>query len=74
MSEAGDEEVPGQPGEGEEETKLVTFDKDMIEEFYQETLEPQQAVEFIAGKLGFTEYTTNVKESIQIEIYEQMLK
>ena len=75
MSEAAAEEVPGETVEGEDSfPKVITFDKDVIEEYYQETFSPQQATEFIAGKLNFTEYTTNVKESIQVEIYEQMLK
>ncbi|QDZ23087.1 hypothetical protein HOP50_09g56270 [Chloropicon primus] len=73
--EPADVPVPQEEEGGEEQTQAPepTLDLEAIEEFYKESLGTSQAVDFIASKLEFTEYTTNVKESIEAETYEQML-
>ena len=73
MAEPTTAEVPEEGAEESGTVTVPTFDKAAIEEFYQGSLSTSEAVDFIASKLNFTEYTTNVKESIQAEIYEQML-
>ncbi len=64
----------GAEGAEQEQAAKVALDQEAVEEFYRETLTQEKAVAFIAGKLHFEEYTTNVKEAIQAEIYEQMLR
>ena len=77
MVEEGEEEVPTEVGEEEtaekETPSASTLDQETIEEFYKEGLERELAVEFLANKLDFTEYTTSVKEAIQVRLYEQIL-
>ena len=65
-------EVTEEGGE-EPQASEPTFGLDAVEEFYRENFETSEAVEFIAKKLEFAEYTTNVKEAIQAELYEHML-
>ena len=66
-------EVPQEEGGVEAQAPAPTFDAEAIETFYGDNIEGSDAVEFIASKLGFTEYTTNVKEAIQAELHEHML-
>lgn len=66
-------EVPQEEGGEEAQAPAPTFDVEAIETFYGDNIEGSDAVEFIASKLGFTEYTTNVKEAIQAELHEHML-
>jgi len=66
-------EVPQEEGGEEAQAPAPKIDVEAIETFYGDNIEGSDAVEFIASKLGFTEYTTNVKEAIQAELHEHML-